>query len=123
MKYKIIVENVNKNYGNLCVLKDISLNVNESEFVSVIGPSGCGKTTLLYLIQGFAEKSAGTIKVNGKKGFVFQDHNLFPWKTVKENIEIAPLNQGLNKSEAEKISKGLLKEVGLENFGNHYPYQ
>ena len=123
MKYKIIVENVNKNYGNLCVLKDISLNVNESEFVSIIGPSGCGKTTLLYLIQGFTKKSSGIIKVDGKLGFIFQDHNLFPWKTVKENISVGPINKGKSKNEVEQVTNFILNEIMLYKFGNSYPHQ
>ncbi len=120
---KIRLENVNKRFGTLCVLKNISFNVLEGEFISIIGPSGCGKTTLLHLIQGFSEQSSGSIETYGEKGFVFQDHSLFPWKTVKENIEVGPINKGKNKDVIRKITKSLIKEINLKGFENHYPNQ
>lgn len=113
MKNKILLRNANVNFGKLKVLKNISFNVKEKEFISIVGPSGCGKTTLLHLIQGFIKQSNGIIKTRGKKGFVFQEHNLFPWKTIKENIEI----KNKNKKEVGVI----LDNVGLKQFQHYYP--
>ena len=111
----MIVENLTKNFGKLTVLRDISFSVKKNEFLSIIGPSGCGKTTLLYIIQGFLKQSTGKIKIRDKTGFIFQDHNLFPWKTVKENIQF-----GIKDS---KIVKSLLKEINLQGFEDYYPSQ
>jgi len=116
---RISVKNLEKNFGSLKVIDNISFDIHVNEFVSFIGKSGCGKSTLLYLIQGFIDDYSGEIKVSGKKGFVFQDHNLFPWKTVKENIEVAPVNSGHDL----EIVDRLLKEVGLSKFKEHYPNQ
>ncbi|MBI2549406.1 ATP-binding cassette domain-containing protein [Candidatus Woesearchaeota archaeon] len=103
------------NFGELRVLSDISFTIKENEFASIIGPSGCGKTTLLYLIQGLIKQTSGEIISVGKKGFVFQDHNLFPWKTIKENILIGPNEQ----SNIDLI----LEKIDLERFSDFYPSQ
>jgi len=113
MKNKIIVKNLCMDYKRLKVLDNISFDIKESEFVSIVGPSGCGKTTLLYLIQGFIKQKKGIIRTYGKKGFVFQDHNLFPWKTIKENIGI---------SQNVDIYP-ILEHIGLNNFKDYYPNQ
>ncbi len=140
MNSRIIVRNLGKKFGNLDVLDSISFDVINGEFLSILGPSGCGKTTLLFLLQGFLNPTKGTIKVKGKTGFVFQDDNLpkwdrgktgfvfqdddlIPWKTVKENIEMGPKNLGKSKSEIKKITGKLLKEIGMEGFGDKYPHQ
>lgn len=102
-------------FGKLRVLSNISFNVKENEFVSIIGPSGCGKTTLLYIIQGLIKQTSGEVISSGKKGFVFQDHNLFPWKTIKENILIS----SNRKSNIDLI----LEHMDLSNFSNFYPSQ
>jgi NitT/TauT family transport system ATP-binding protein len=102
-------------FGKLRVLHNISFNVKENEFVSIVGPSGCGKTTLLYIIQGLIKQTSGTIRSLGKKGFVFQDHNLFPWKTIKENISI-------NSNKQSNIDL-ILENIGLRDFCDFYPDQ
>ncbi len=115
MANKIIVKNASMSFGKLKVLDNISFSVKENEFISIIGPSGCGKTTLLHLIQGFTKQTKGFIKTHGKKGFVFQDHNLFPWKTIQENIEI-------RNNTKQKIDV-ILENVGLKPFSDYYPSQ
>ena len=115
MTNKLIIKDLCMRFGKLRVLSDISFEVKENEFVSIIGPSGCGKTTLLYLIQGLVKQTSGDVISEGRKGFVFQDHNLFPWKTIKENILIGPNKQ----SNVDFI----LKNFGLEEFSNFYPEQ
>lgn len=123
MKPRIVVRDLGKKFGRLEVLDSISLEVKSGEFISIVGPSGCGKTTLLFLMQGFLEPMKGTIEVDGKTGFVFQDNDLFPWKTVKENIEIGPRNSGKSESEIKGITKRLLKEFELIRFEDNYPHQ
>jgi len=122
MKHKITLNNVSKRFGKFSVLEGISFEVYGGQFVSIVGPSGCGKTSLLYLIQGFTEKDEGKIETDGRTGFIFQEHNLFPWKTVKDNIMIGPLNNG-KKNEAEKITNEILKEINLFEFKDYYPHQ
>jgi len=107
------VENISKSYGKLEVLKDISFTVEKGEFVSIIGPSGCGKTTLLHIIQGFEKPTSGKVISEGKKGFVFQEHNLFPWKTVLENVNIDTLED----------PKLILEKMELTKFTDFYPNQ
>lgn len=114
------------------ILNHINLSVCENDFLCILGPSGCGKTTLLRCIAGF-EKFQGTIKVNGKivtkpnmdRILVFQDFNqLFPWKTVLENV-CYPLSKfGISdKDERRKIASTYLEKVGLANYKYFYPHQ
>src|SRR3954470_23612828 len=91
-------------------LSDISLDIAEGEFVSILGPSGCGKSTLLYIVGGFVPPSAGAVRVKGNavtgpgpdRGPVFQEFALFPWKTVIGNVIYGLLEQGVAKAEAER---------------------
>jgi len=117
------INNLNLSFNDIEIIRDISFDVKKGEFLSIVGRSGCGKTSLLYLILGFLEANSGSIEINGKKGFVFQDHNLFSWMTVKENIKVPLINQEKNPEDIEKISSELLKEVGLVSFEDHYPNQ
>ena len=127
----IEVRNITKKFGKLLVLDKISFKVDNSEFVSVIGPSGCGKSTLLRTIMGFEKLDDGKIIIDGeevkgisnKLGFVFQEHNLFPWRTISENISFGLENKDTDKSEIKKIADTTIKLVGLEGFGDKYPYQ
>lgn len=101
----LIVENVKKFYNDHLVLKGINLTVQPHEFICVLGSSGGGKSTLLNLIAGFIKPDEGVIKVNGsfvtkpskERGVVFQDHALYPWFTVLENIAFGPIVQGMPK--------------------------
>ncbi|WP_075982670.1 ABC transporter ATP-binding protein [Bacillus massilinigeriensis] len=112
-------------------LSDISLDVSEGEFISLLGPSGCGKTTLLSIISGLIEPSEGIvtlenkpIKDSGNKiGYMLQQDYLFPWKTIKENILLGlKLGNRLNESSKE-YSLNLLKQMGLQGFEDQYPKQ
>lgn len=114
------------------VLKNLSLRVNRNEFLCILGPSGCGKTTLLRCIAGF-EDYEGDIMVDGEKRvkpgtdriMVFQDFNqLFPWKTVKKNIQYPLKQQGIhNKAELGRITEEVLQKVKLSDYEDYYPYQ
>jgi NitT/TauT family transport system ATP-binding protein len=110
-------------------VKDISLDVEQGEFVSVVGPSGCGKTTVLNMIAGFIPHSGGEILLNGKaidgpgpeRGVVFQSFALFPWKTVLDNVGFGPKMRGVPKAERDKIAHEYLALAGLTHAANRYP--
>jgi len=110
-------------------VKDISLDVEQGEFVSVVGPSGCGKTTVLNMVAGFIPHSSGEILLNGKaidgpgpeRGVVFQSFALFPWKTVLDNVGFGPKMRGVPKAERDKIAHEYLALAGLTHAANRYP--
>jgi len=110
-------------------LSDISLEIGEGAFVSILGPSGCGKSTLLYIVGGFVKPTQGATTIKGKpivgpgpdRGPVFQEFALFPWKTVLGNVMYGPLQQGIRRAEAEDQSRRLIEMVGLKGFENFYP--
>ncbi|WP_306430713.1 amino acid ABC transporter ATP-binding protein [Bacillus sp. EB106-08-02-XG196] len=133
----ITVKNLRKSFGNLEVLKDINAEVKEKEVICVIGPSGSGKSTFLRCLNRLEEISGGQVVINGhditdKKidlnkvrqevGMVFQQFNLFPHKTVLENITLGPIKiHSTEKTAAEKLALDLLDKVGLREKANSYP--
>jgi NitT/TauT family transport system ATP-binding protein len=112
-------------------LKGLDLSVEPGEFVSVLGPSGCGKSTLIGAIAGFRRLSAGALTVSGRavpgpgpeRGVVFQQHMLFPWKSVLANVEFGLKMQGLGARERRDRATEMLAHVGLAGFLRHYPHQ
>ena len=130
---------VNKYFGHNHVLKDISLKVESGEKVVVIGPSGSGKSTMIRCMNHLEEPDSGTVTVDGieitapgapiravrqKVAMVFQQFNLYPHKTVLENLTIAPiLVQGIKKEEAERTGLEFLERVGLKEKASAYPAQ
>ena len=135
----ITIKDLHKSYGNLEVLKGIDCKVEKGECVVVIGPSGSGKSTFLRCINKLETATSGSIlfedieimdpkvkinKIREQIGMVFQHFNLFPHKTILENITLAPIKlKGISKSEADKIAMELLKRVGLEDKAKNYPAQ
>ena len=133
------VTHLHKEFGNNVVLKDINLSVKRGEVVVIIGPSGCGKSTFLRCLNGLEEIQGGIITVDGlpveadkrditklrqKIGMVFQSYELFPHKTVIENIILAPTKvQKRNKDEVTKEAIELLDKVGLSDKKDYYPRQ
>lgn len=117
--------------GRKVILKDVSLQIYEREFVCVIGPSGCGKSTLGRIIAGLDAYPSGQVIVNketvkgpsASRGMVFQGYTLFPWKTVKQNVMFGPIMEGRSKSNAERSAREWLDIVGLTKYENHYPHQ
>ena len=113
-----------------CVLQDITLEVCDGEFVSLVGPSGCGKTTLLNIIEGFQSVQTGEVLVDGmavgrifpdRIAFMFARDNLMHWRTAVANVELAMEMRG-RRPDKEKARR-LLRLVGLEGFEQHYPSQ
>lgn len=109
--------------GEIDAIKDISFNVNEGEFVSIIGPSGCGKSTLLSIIAGLEEKNNGIIKVNGKIGYMLQKDNLLEWRTIYKNTILGLEIQRQISKENKEYALNLLKKYGLYEFKDKYPNQ
>jgi NitT/TauT family transport system ATP-binding protein len=115
----------------LVVLHDISFQVRRGAFVAVIGPSGCGKSTLLQMAAGLLAPSAGTVshrgrritRVNHEVGFVPQQAQLFPWKTLRENVEFPLALRGVGGAERRSRAEAAIAAVDLAGFENHYPYQ
>ena len=113
------------------VLKDVSFDVQEGEFVSLLGPSGCGKTTTLTIIAGFQKPNSGKIVVNGKevskpgpdRSFMFQNYALFPWLKVGENIEYPMKKMKVPKAERKQKLKELLEMAQLTDYENYYIHE
>jgi polar amino acid transport system ATP-binding protein len=133
----ISVKNLKKSFGSVEVLKDINAEVQEKEVICVIGPSGSGKSTFLRCLNRLEDISGGEVVINGNNitdpkvninkvrqevGMVFQQFNLFPHKTVLENITLAPMKvRSVGKAETEKRALELLDKVGLREKANSYP--
>ncbi len=133
----ISIAGVWKFFGSLTALRDINLDIQQGERVVIIGPSGSGKSTMLRSINSLETIDRGRIVVDGKDlhdpanninvirqelGMVFQSFNLFPHKTVLENLTLAPIKlRGLSKAEAEDRARGLLAKVGLSSKTGAYP--
>jgi NitT/TauT family transport system ATP-binding protein len=118
-------------YQSVQALHDVTFEVADREFVSILGPSGCGKTTCLRILAGLSTYDEGSVTVKGQKvagpgrdrAVVFQSYNLFPWKTVVENIEFGLKVQNVPRDERHKRVKPYLELVGLTGFEHHYPHQ
>ncbi|MEX6509033.1 ABC transporter ATP-binding protein [Jiella sp. M17.18] len=128
---KLVIDGLTKRFGPMEALTRIDTRVEIGEFISIVGPSGCGKTTFLRIVSGLEEATTGEIRLDdapvtkpgSDRGFVFQQDNLLPWLTVIDNAMIGPKIGGFATHERRAATKALLKLVGLEGFGNHYPRQ
>ena len=118
------IKHVKKSFGDVEVLKDISLTVEKGEVLGIIGPSGSGKSTLLRCATGLEKQDAGEILYDVTFGLVFQNFNLFPHFSVMKNITDAPIRvQKRGKDEVYKEARELLKKMGLQDKENAYPFQ
>jgi NitT/TauT family transport system ATP-binding protein len=133
---RLRVENVGLIYrdgrgGAVAALENVSIDVAEKEFAVIVGPSGCGKSSLLYLAAGLADATSGRILLNGRpidgpgadRGMVFQSYTLFPWLTVRRNVEFGLRRRGLPAAERDARVAHFLKEVRLTQFAEAYPKQ
>lgn len=131
----VTIQKLSKTYTtnnqDLTVLEDINLDIQAGEFISIVGSSGCGKSTLLRLLVGLESQYQGQILAAGEKitgtslnrGIIFQDHRLFPWLSVKENIRVALHQSNLSRAEEDKLIDEHLELVKLISFKDAYPSQ
>ena len=129
------LEGLSKQYptknGPLTVLEPTSLTVGVSELVSIVGPSGCGKSTLLHIVGGLTMPTEGRVLLDGsevqgpgaERGMVFQAYTLFPWLTVRRNVQFGPKQRGAKRAERERLADHFLDAVGLNGFRDHFPKQ
>lgn len=133
----ILVRDLRKEFSSLreqetvVALDGFSLDVEEGEFVCLVGPSGCGKSTFLRLVAGLDAPSTGKLLYKGQpivgpgaeRGMAFQAYALFPWMTVRQNVEFGPWARGLPAAERQAAARRLIEMVGLDGFENKYPHE
>jgi NitT/TauT family transport system ATP-binding protein len=130
---KLEIKNVEKIFSSrnsdVVALNGVSLDIMDNEFVTVVGPSGCGKSTLLNIIAGLTPPTAGQVLCDGReitgtgteRGVIFQEYALFPWLTVRGNVEFGLKMQGVQKQKVNEIAMKYIKMVDLMDFIDHYP--
>jgi NitT/TauT family transport system ATP-binding protein len=130
---KIVLRDVRKTFAlrneEFVALDGVSLDIADNEFVTAVGPSGCGKTTLMNILAGLEEPSAGEALVDGRpvdgpgpeRGVIFQQYALFPWLTVRQNVEFGLRTAGVAKVERRERAEYFIKMVGLEQFADALP--
>ena len=124
----LVIKDLSKSFGQV-VIKNISLEIQKGEIVSIIGPSGCGKSTLFNLISGILSQDKGSILIAGKEeknrqgkfGYMFQEPLLFPWMKVLENVRLGYEIKGLSASQTKIQASDLLKKFNLFEYANLYP--
>ncbi|WP_066400488.1 ABC transporter ATP-binding protein [Neobacillus mesonae] len=131
IKFSGVSKQFERNDETFWATRNINLEVEKGEFLTVIGPSGCGKSTVLNLCAGIMTADEGSImydgkpvnKVNTKVGYMTQKDNLLPWRTVMKNVELGLEIQGISRSEREKRCRRYIEMVGLDGFEKHYPQE
>jgi NitT/TauT family transport system ATP-binding protein len=130
---KLIVDGVSKIFADkkreVTALQNTSFTVKPSEFVTLLGPSGCGKSTILKIVAGLEQPTSGRVLLDGHeisepsrdRGMVFQTYTLFPWLTVRQNIEFGLDVAGRSKAERREVSQHYVGKIGLSGFENAYP--
>lgn len=137
---KLLVQNLNKSYvinegfgkrSRVHALRELNLEVNEGELVTVIGPSGCGKSTFLMVVAGIHPFDSGTLLLDGQpisepgldRGVVFQDFALFSWMTVRDNVKFGLSMKGMPEAEQNRIVERYLRLVNLQEFADVFPHR
>ena len=126
-----IRRNNSQEKSEFTAIKDVNLTIDKGEFISIVGPSGCGKSTLLDIIAGLAKPNEGQIYIDNKlitgpdldRGIVLQGYALFPWRTIRRNVEFGLEIKGIPKSQRKDISQQFIELVGLKGFEDRYPYE
>lgn len=131
----IDIENLKLEYGkkknSILALEDINLQIKRGEFLCILGPSGCGKSTLLKAVAGYVQPTSGTCLMQGElikgpdwhRGVVFQSPTLYPWMSIKDNVEFGPKMRGLPVNEIEQIRDHFLEQVKLTGFGDKATFE
>lgn len=132
---RVVFAGVTKSYGvgasAVRAVDTTDVTIEPGEFVCLVGPSGCGKTTLMQMVAGFERPTTGTITIGGdpvtgpgpERGVVFQKPNLFPWKSVRGNVELGPRLRGVDKPERRARATAILDKVGLADFADRRTYE
>ena len=138
---KIVLENLSQIFyvksnetgkkEKFTAIKDFSLSIDKGEFICIVGPSGCGKSTLLDIISGLSKANSGNIIIDGNavkgpaldRGFVMQGYALFPWRTIRKNVEFGLELKKTKKKDRKAISQEYIELVGLKGFEERYPFQ
>ncbi|MCG8541540.1 MAG: ABC transporter ATP-binding protein [Clostridia bacterium] len=130
-KNKLSVNNIYKSFGDISVIDDVSLELKENEFVSLLGPSGSGKSTIFNIIAGLIKPDKGKVYIedmdftgrSGRVSYMYQKDLLLPWKKIIDNAALPLVIKGTKKKEAREMVKGYFKIFGLEGFEYKYPFQ
>lgn len=127
------LQGISKRFGELEVLRDISVQVSQGEILALLGTSGCGKSTLLNILSGLLQADQGTLQLEGldardfdgwrRVAYMFQEDRLLPWRTVRSNVAFGLEGSGLNKAERLARADDALKLVELEAFAKAWPHQ
>lgn len=128
---KLKVNNIKKYFEDLLIIDDLSLNLNENEFVTILGPSGSGKSTLFNIIAGLLTPDEGNIfvddvehtNITGRVSYMYQKDMLLPWRKIIDNVALPLIIKGYKKKEARKKVEEYFKLFGLEGFEYKYPFQ
>jgi NitT/TauT family transport system ATP-binding protein len=130
---RLLVSGISKTFasarGDVEALRNVSFEVGAHEFVSIVGPSGCGKTTLLKVIAGLQEPTRGRVELLERTearqacALVFQDHGLFPWRSVLDNVAFGLQLRGVESDESNGRARQFLERIGLGGFLKHYPHE
>ncbi|MGG7057202.1 ABC transporter ATP-binding protein [Clostridium tertium] len=120
---KILLKNVSKSFDDMEILKDINIEVNKGELVSILGPSGSGKSTIFNILTNIIKSDNGLVKVDGKLSYMYQKDMMVPWKKVIDNIGIPLIFKGKSKKESREDVKKHIEEFGLGGFEYKYPSQ
>lgn len=132
---RVVLQGVEMSFGEgrqrVAAIQNIDLTIEPGQFVSIVGPSGCGKSTLLNAIAGFVAPSRGNVSLDGvrvsgpgpERGVVFQQYSLFPWLTVRGNVEYGLRIRGIGAEQRRQRATELLQRCGLADFACHYPEQ
>lgn len=127
----IEVNEVSKTFGALQVLEKVDFSIEQGEFAAIVGPSGCGKSTVLRMIAGLEAPGTGEVKANGQpvekpdpdRMLIFQEHALYPWRTVARNVGFGLELAGVPKNDRTPRVNEVLEKVGLSGFQSYYPHQ